>query len=67
VICLECSDIRAAAQHVVLNALFFLINTILLVRILPCRWKLRYSSKIGKDNATRNLGHLVFQGRFAAI
>src|SRR6266849_4046193 len=64
---LECSDIRAAAQQVLLHSLLFLSNTILLVGIVPCRWKLRYSCESGKDNVTRNLRHLVFQGRFAAV
>ena len=35
---LECSDIRAAAQHVSLDALLFLSNTIPFGGMLPCRW-----------------------------
>jgi hypothetical protein len=64
---LECSDIRAAAQYVLLDAQLFLSNTILFVGLLPCRWKLTYSYETGKDNATRHLRHLVFQGRFAVM
>jgi len=64
---LECSDIPAAAQHVSLDALLFLSNTIPFGGMLPCRWKLRYSCETGKDNATRNMRHLVSQSCFAAI
>jgi hypothetical protein len=35
---LECSDIRAAAQHISLDALLFLSNTIPFGGMLPCRW-----------------------------
>jgi hypothetical protein len=56
---LECNDIHATTQHVLLDSILFLSNTIPFVGMLPGRWLLLQSYKSSKDNVTRNLGHLV--------